>query len=497
MRAVMVMFDSLRRDMLPPYGGDVPMPNFERLAAHSVTFDRNFVGSLPCMPARRELHTGRLNFLHAPWRPLEPFDNSMPELLRKSGVHTHLCTDHYHYIQDGGATYHGRYSTYEVFRGQECDRWRADCAPASGLSPHLMGVERLPSVFRKSRMASGAQGDVNRAAWTCAANYPLSLTFDAGLDFISRNAPHDNWFLQIEAFDPHEPFDAPKEYQKKLFDPDCCGAADWPPYAPVAESAREVEDMRLRYKALLTFCDAGLGRVLDAFDERNLWQDTMLIVCTDHGLLLGEHDWWGKNVMPDYNEIAHTPLFIWDPVSRAAGTRAAALTQSIDLAPTLLEFFGRPVPEDMLGQSLLPVLRQNAAGHEYALYGYFNSVLNITDGRYVYMRARMRDDVQMHEYTLMPADMDSRVPTERLRAATLAAPFSFTKGCPTLQMPVPFVNYKLPLGGCLLFDLENDPKQAQPVTDHAVEARMCAALTALLLENDAPEAVYAAYGLAD
>ena len=53
------------------------------------------------------MHTGRLNFLHAPWCPLEPFDDSMPELLRESGVHTHLCTDHYHYIQDGGATYHG------------------------------------------------------------------------------------------------------------------------------------------------------------------------------------------------------------------------------------------------------------------------------------------------------------------------------------------------------------------------------------------------------
>lgn len=97
MRAILVMFDSLRRDLLPNYGADcVPLPNFARLAERTVTFDRNYVGSLPCMPARRELHTGRLNFLHAPWCPLEPFDDSMPELLRESGVHTHLCTDHYH-----------------------------------------------------------------------------------------------------------------------------------------------------------------------------------------------------------------------------------------------------------------------------------------------------------------------------------------------------------------------------------------------------------------
>ena len=163
MRAILVMFDSLRRDLLPNYGADcVPLPNFARLAERTVTFDRNYVGSLPCMPARRELHTGRLNFLHAPWCPLEPFDDSMPELLRESGVHTHLCTDHYHYIQDGGATYHGRYSTYEVFRGQECDRWIGDCSPIESLSPHVLCGPHLPESYCAVRKTIGAQNDANR-----------------------------------------------------------------------------------------------------------------------------------------------------------------------------------------------------------------------------------------------------------------------------------------------------------------------------------------------
>ncbi len=65
MKAIMVMFDSLNRNFLPPYGCDwVHAPNFKRLAQKSVTFDRAYAGSLPCMPARRELHTGRLNFMH-------------------------------------------------------------------------------------------------------------------------------------------------------------------------------------------------------------------------------------------------------------------------------------------------------------------------------------------------------------------------------------------------------------------------------------------------
>ena len=89
MRAVMVMFDSLNRQMLPPYGCDWTVaPNFQRLAERTVTFDNCYAGSMPCMPARRELHTGRHNFLHRSWGPLEPFDDSVFEMMKKSGVYT-------------------------------------------------------------------------------------------------------------------------------------------------------------------------------------------------------------------------------------------------------------------------------------------------------------------------------------------------------------------------------------------------------------------------
>jgi arylsulfatase A-like enzyme len=65
MKTVFVLFDSLNRKALSCYGGkDIETPNFQRLANRSVVFDNHYVGSLPCMPARRDLHTGRLNFLH-------------------------------------------------------------------------------------------------------------------------------------------------------------------------------------------------------------------------------------------------------------------------------------------------------------------------------------------------------------------------------------------------------------------------------------------------
>ena len=123
MKCIMVMFDSLNRHMLPPYNADtwVHAPNFIRLAQRTATFTTSYVCSMPCMPARRVLHTGRPNFLHCPWGPLEPFDDSVPQILQESGVYTHLCSDHYHYWEDGGSTYHGRYSSWEFYRGQEGD----------------------------------------------------------------------------------------------------------------------------------------------------------------------------------------------------------------------------------------------------------------------------------------------------------------------------------------------------------------------------------------
>ncbi|HBU0005807.1 TPA: sulfatase-like hydrolase/transferase, partial [Klebsiella pneumoniae] len=125
MKAIMLMFDSLNKRLLSAYGSDRAItPNFQRLKERTVRFDNFYVGSMPCMPARRELHTGRYNFLHRGWSPLEPFDDSVPEILKKNGIHTHLVTDHKHYWRDGGATYHSRYSTYEFIRGQEGDAWK-------------------------------------------------------------------------------------------------------------------------------------------------------------------------------------------------------------------------------------------------------------------------------------------------------------------------------------------------------------------------------------
>ncbi|PLM01261.1 sulfatase, partial [Klebsiella michiganensis] len=413
MKAIMLMFDSLNKRLLSAYGSDRAItPNFQRLKERTVRFDNAYVGSMPCMPARRELHTGRYNFLHRGWSPIEPFDDSVPELLKKNGIHTHLVTDHKHYWRDGGATYHSRYSTYEFVRGQEGDAWKGVVN-----KPKYRYESGEPEEIKQRRIASRVQHQINAQFMQNEEDHHLARTIGKGLAFIDANHASDSWFLQLECFDPHEPFFVPEKYLKMYGIDDPAQFDGWPPYYFVTESAERKSVIQRYYMALLTMVDAYVGKVLDYMDRYDLWRDTLLIVNTDHGFLLGEHEWWGKNIMPLYNEVANVPLFIWHPQYGGAGESRQALAQTIDLPATLLDCFGLNKPADMQGVSLLPALRDDTPVRDYALFGYHGCHINITDGRYVYMRSPVERGVDgLYEYTLMPTRINRRFTPQELRA---------------------------------------------------------------------------------
>ena len=317
MKIIMVMFDTLNRHHLPNYGCDfTAAPNFQRLGDRTVTFDRSYVGSMPCMPARCELHMGRPNFLHRSWGPLEPYADSVFSILKERGVHTHLTTDHYHYFEDGGLTYHQRYSTWQFNRGQEGDPWIGQVADPP-IPPRVQ-----PITHPKVR-----QDFVNRAHMQHEHQHHQSRTFRDGLDFLGRNHDEDNWVLHIETFDPHEPYFSSPRYKDLYADHynrHRGRSWDWPLYGPVPEgvSEEDIEHLRHEYYSLLSQCDANLGSILRAMDELSMWDDTMLIVWTDHGFMIGERQLLGKVWMPFYEEVAHTPFFIWDPGTPGPGNRA-------------------------------------------------------------------------------------------------------------------------------------------------------------------------------
>jgi arylsulfatase A-like enzyme len=494
LKAVFVLFDSLNRHILGCYGGRrMPTPNFDRLAVRARVFDKHYVGSLPCMPARRDLLTGRLTFLHRSWGPLEPFDNAFPELLKAKGVHSHLVTDHYHYWADGGATYHNRYSTYEFVRGQEGDPWKAMVQPP---------WERLREKYHHRQTAENpispyAAHIVNREFIRNEEDFPAVQCFARGFEFLDLNRHADDWLLQIETFDPHEPFFAPERFKEPFRTGWNGPIRDWPRYGRVDELPEEAEELRANYYAIVSLCDFLLGRLLDYFDAHALWEDTALIVTTDHGFLLGEHDFWAKNRMNMYEEIVHIPMLVHDPRAPQVG-RIDRLTQAIDLAPSFFDLYGVTPPPETEGRSLL---REEAA--EAVIFGYFGGAVNVTDGRYTYHR--FPEDLrtqEIYQYTVMPTHLRGRFTPDELSQATLATPFRWTKEVPLLKVPVvnrsPMYDNYGP--GCLmesdtrLYDLQADPGQQNPLRDPQAEARMIGLMRALMADNEAPPEAFARLG---
>ena len=494
MKAIMIMYDSLNRRLLETYGCEwTKTPNFKRLAERATTFDTFYVGSLPCMPARRDLQTGRYNFMHRSWGPVEPFDNSMPKILRENGVFTRLVSDHYHYWEDGGCTYHTMYSTYENIRGQEADQWTKDSAPTPV-------PDHLPTMREYTHPRWWNNSWANKHIIREQNNWPQTACFDNGLEFLELNRNKDNWFLQIETFDPHEPFDVPEEFLQLYQDTYDGKYFDWPSYAPVSETDAEVDHIKKRYAALLSMCDYNLGRILDFMDEHNMWEDTMLIVNTDHGFMLGEKDWWAKSVMPCYNEIAHTPFFLYDPRHPYSGERRQGLAQTIDIPATLLEFFGVDRPKEMFGVPLTATLVEDKPTREWGLFGFHGSFINITNGRYLYMRASSSvSNKPLFEYTLMPTHQDKMFDPEELTDLSLTT-LPFSKGAMVMKIPnmsrlanATFCNsFQY---GNLLFDLKEDPEQLNPIDNPSLEAHIINELIGAMKRYDAPEEQFVRLGL--
>ena len=493
MKVIMVMFDTLCRHFLPPYGNNwVHAPNFQRLANKTVQFQNCYVGSMPCMPARREIHTGRYNFLHRSWGPLEPFDNSMPQILTNAGIHTHKVTDHQHYWEDGGATYHNRYSSYEFVRGQEGDKWRGYAGPLSDTN-QLISFDGQP--LRK-------QDWINRGWINTDEVMPQYITFSKGIKYIEENKDFDNWFLQIETFDPHEPFFTQK-YWQDLYPHDYVGPFfDWPPYGRVTQDIASIKHINCMFASLITFCDFNLGRILDVMDEHDLWKDTMLIVNTDHGYLMGEHDWWAKSIQPFYQEIAHIPLWIWNPVTPISNVQRDALVQTIDIAPTILDYFGIQIPSTVEGKSLLPTIIDDTKIRQAGLFGIHGGHVNITDGRHVYMRgATTADNAPLYEYTVMPTHMRSFFSIEELQNWEKHPGFNFTAGVPLMKIPGRVLNQNTAIAnpeswqGTFLYDIQNDPQQKHPLQDIVIEQKMIKEMIRLMQVNEAPIEQYVRLGL--
>jgi arylsulfatase A-like enzyme len=484
LKTIMILMDSLNRHYLNCYGETwVQTPNIDRLAERGIVFDNHFAGSLPCMPARRDIITGRLSFLETPWSPLQPFDECLVRELRKQrGTYSHMITDHFHYFEWNGMGYHTGFDTWEFLRGQEGDHWH----------PRVQDPV-IPMYRGKNRR----QDWVNRAAMNLERDedYPTPQSFMRGIDFLKHNYEQDNWHLHLEVFDPHEPFVCPQKYvdlykdtwhDKYHF--------DWPNYGPVDpehEGEEAIAHIRKCYAGTLTMADVWLGKFLDTMDELDLWKDTTVILTTDHGHLLGDNGYWAKNYMFDYAKLAHIPLIVYSPVAANKGQRVKALTTTIDLMPTFMEVHGAIPSPNVQGKSLVHLLNEDQLHHDAVLYGYFGKDINLTDGRYTYCRQPIEGSI-VHHHTAVPvgamSDPESYANAEMGR-------FLKRTQMPMYRIPVQSRRHHNATGLPLLYDLLTDPEQQSPIHNKQIEENMESKMKELLVRYESPDSQYIRMGL--
>jgi len=407
---LLITIDSLRRDFCGAYYDtpvvtdyDVETDALDRFAERATVFDTHWAGSLPCMPQRREFLAGVREFLWRPWGPVEPFDDLVPALAREAGILPYLVTDHFHYFETGGEGYWTDYAGFEFVRGHERDAWRTSPRdPDAGLLAQS-GIE--PETARTTRR-DNAQYSRNVAAFDPAdeTDFFAARTFSTAAEWLRDDAAEwDRWFCYVDSFDVHEPFHNPEPYASMYTDEDPRdpGLTVWPDYDSVAGQGmdeRELAFVRSQFAGKLTMTDRWFGRVLDALDERGLWDETMVVLTSDHGYALGDHGQMAKNHQPTYDEIARTPLFVHHPDGTA--DRVSGLTSAVDVYPTLLDAMGIE-PRRTHGESLLPLVtgdRDPEDHRDYALYGYFGTGVNVTDGRYTYLHPPADPDAPLYRY---------------------------------------------------------------------------------------------------
>jgi arylsulfatase A-like enzyme len=367
MNIVFFISDTYRYDNLSCYGPTkTKTPRLDTFAEQAHIFENAYLGSFPTVPNRLDIMSGRFSCIEYAWQRLPAEVLTGQEIMTASGITTQMIADTPHILK-AGFNYCRGFCGWSWIRGQESDHWKTAPWEVS-----------LPASPQKLRNPEGIKVHYrNTAWWQAEEDRFVARTVHKACEWLENNVADttkrdgEQFFLYVDTFDPHEPWDAPQHYVD-LYDPDYEGEnPNYPVYGFWQEymTERELQHIRAEYRAEATLVDHWFGVLLDKLDELGLRDDTVVIFTTDHGYLFGEHGIVGKSLIPEkkglgmtfestrmYNDIRRTPLFIRMP-GQTETQRHCALVQSPDLMPTFLELAGLVTTETKKGQRQIQALQ--------------------------------------------------------------------------------------------------------------------------------------------
>ncbi len=384
-----IVLDQLRADVIDGALGEfVALPNLRRLQEQATTFSNHFTVTVPCGPARASLLTGMYAMNHRAIRngtPLARHHATVATEARKAGYEP-LLFGYSDITADPGdhdasdpalASYEGvapGFRELVEMRQESGVEWPAYLR-AQGYRLPQQGTDRAIDIY-KPAAAGGAEPAINDPALYAARHSDTAYLTDRTIEALEIRR-HASWFAHVTYIRPHPPLVAPAPYHR-MVDPNRLPAPETacPDHSFLdawhsgpsngglfwgfdgkcaALTQRQVAELRAVYLGLAAEVDFHIGRLLDWLDATGQRDNTLVIVTADHGEMLGDHGLWGKDSV--FDAAYRVPLIVRDPLrKKIAGKRVDAITELVDVAPTVLDWIGVAAPAGMDGLSLLPWL---------------------------------------------------------------------------------------------------------------------------------------------
>lgn len=408
---ILIFLDSLRKDHVGALGNPwIETPNLDAFSSESINFTQAYPESLATLPVRRSTMTGNRvypfkdwrptigEFIKAPgWQPLAETDITISEIFYEAGYRTAFITDVYHMFKPS-MNFHRGFREWRFFRGQELDTY--DCSTADldydhYLTPKMKGLVAETQTKQYLTNVRDRRGEKDHFG---------PKVFQEAMDWLDRNRGAENFYLHIDCFDPHEPWDPPKKYWSLYDDPDYSGRQIiCPDYDDPLRfmSERELKHVRALYAGEVSMVDHWFGKFINRLKEVKMDRDTLVVVLSDHGHPLGEHGIIRKNPAAMYPEQIDIFMMLRLPDGSRAGEQIEGYVYNHDLFTTMINFSGVKIPHTVEGKDLLALKDKR----DYATCAFKGVVWSKTDD-YVYFSLMNGQNAKLFDLREDPGQFD-------------------------------------------------------------------------------------------
>jgi arylsulfatase len=429
---LLLMADQLRMDCVGAYGNSaIRTPNMDRLAKEGVRFQCAYSTTPTCVPARTALLTGL-----GPWRhgklgmgswPMasNPYPVEKARAMSQAGYYTtSIGKNHYN-------PWRNAHGYHQMVTDEHCTYWfhrtepRAEASPEDRCDYESWFWSQMPD---KDPHATGM-------GWNDYIGNPFVYpeefhathwTGDTAVHFLEQYDRSQPFFLKVSFIRPHSPYDPPERFFKMYEDVALPNpkAGTWAKRYEPRNSSREdiwrgkllpevVRRSRQSYYGNVSFVDEQVGRILEVLEKRQMLEETLILLISDHGDMLGDQNLWRKSY--GYEQSAHVPMLMRPPSGMGLGPAGQVFANPVelrDVVPTLLDAAGVSIPDSIEGKSLLHLIRTKGEGWRPYIdlehdVGFLSAWNGFSDGRWKYLYYAKDGEEQLFHLESDPNELEN------------------------------------------------------------------------------------------